>query len=378
MPDESSPASRDVEPRLRARLEDAADEKGFIPFDRFMDVALYADEVGYYQRSPSPFGGAGDFYTAAHVTPLFGAALAERVREVRRQLDPGRPFHLVELGSGDGRLLRDCLTQLARYPDELPGIEVTVVERSPTRESAAAAAIGGVARPLGLSLQSRDSVATLGPFEGVVVANELLDAQPIRRLRRAGDGWTELGVRLDGDRVVPAEEPALAEVPGPALPTDVEPGTILEVSPRAEGIVREVADHLVRGVFVALDYGMEESELVRAHPEGTLAAVRAHRTGGDPRAAPGETDLSAFVNFSRIRSVAATAGLSLLADRRQSEALGAWGFERLLQTAISAAPDAEAEVRLRLAVKSLLFGFERFRVLEFLPGGEAARASPPR
>src|SRR5208283_6157400 len=106
---------------------------------------------------------------------------------------------------------------------------------------------------------------------------------------------------------------------------------------------------------------------VTAHRSGTLTAVRRHRFVDDPFAEPGTSDLSVFVNFTRVRAAAARAGLREVAFRRQAEALGEWGFPRLLEEAIRAAPSTEAEVRTRLAAKNLLFGFERFCALELAP-----------
>ena len=121
---------------------------------------------------------------------------------------------------------------------------------------------------------------------------------------------------------------------------------------------------MARGLFVLLDYGMEETELWSAHPSGTLAAVRRHHSVNDPFGAPGSTDLSVFVNFTRIREACTAAGLVQLEFGRQAEALGRWGFPALLETELRAARSPEEEVRTRLATKNLLFGFDRFQVLE--------------
>ncbi|EQD38988.1 protein containing DUF185, partial [mine drainage metagenome] len=185
------------------------------------------------------------------------------------------------------------------------------------------------------------------------------------RFLRAEDGWREQGVRLDGGRLVAATEAPRRPVGPLPLPSAADPGTVFEWSPTAEALVREVADHLVRGTFVIDDYGLDEAEILAAHPRGTLQTIRRHREGEDPLARPGEVDLSTFVNFTRLRAAAARAGLLLRADRRQAEALGAWGFPALLEAALARSRSAEEGVRLRLAAKNLLFGFDRFRILEF-------------
>ena len=360
-----SPEDAERTRRVVALLGRAADGSGFLPFDRFMEIALYTPEVGYYDRPRSPLGPSGDFYTAAHVHPMFGRTLADRVRAVRTALGPARPFHLVEIGPGDGTLTATVVEALGAT--DLPRIdtEIVLVERSPSRGATAFETVRAPAEKAGVPVRLVASVGEIGPFEGVVLANELFDAQPVRRLRWSDGRWHELGVRIQDPVVLAAETEAVPPVPPPALPDAQEPGTIVEVSPRAQLLVREVADHLVRGEFLVLDYGMEEAELLRGHPDGTLAAVRGHRTGLDPLAAPGSTDLSTFVNFTRLRDAARRAGLEILTDRTQAEALEAWGLRARLDEAVRAAGSADAEVRVRLAVKNLLFGFERFRVLEF-------------
>jgi SAM-dependent MidA family methyltransferase len=369
----SAPDPSGPDPALVDQLRSLADPDGFVPFDRFMEAALYSEEAGYYARPESPLGPAGDFYTAPSVTPLFAATFAHRVAAARATL-PGRPFTLVDIGPGDGRLMAGILAALP--PTVFAGdFRVALVERSASLRARAFRAVREVATAKGAGLRLAEGVGELGPFEGVVVSNELLDAQPVRRLRRTPSGWEELGVRVDGPALRDASAPLAGPVPGAGLPEAAAPGTVLEVSPIAEGIVREVADHLVAGVWLLDDYGMEERELVSAHPGGTLAAVRGHRSGADPLAEAGRSDLSAFVNWTRVRSVALAAGWRVLADRRQSEALAEWGLPGLLDQAVAAAGSAEAEVRLRLAVKSLLFGFERFRVLELAAGPPATSSS---
>jgi SAM-dependent MidA family methyltransferase len=365
------PADPGAFARLLAAVEAVAEPDGFIPWDRYMDTALYADGVGFYARPYSPLGADGDFYTAAHVHPLFAATIGEWVAEVHRTSPRDRPFHLVELGPGDGRLAAGVVAALRQHPEGTAGMTVVLIERSAPLLARAVERVRSEAEASGIPVLTRDSVASLGPFEGVVLANELLDAQPVRRLLRRRNGWVELGVRIHAGGLVPAEGPGARPVPGSPLPAGVAEGTVFEVSPRAEAVVREVADHLVRGRLLVDDYGMEESELLAAHPDGTLAGVRAHRSGWDPLEAAGETDLSAFVNFSRLRAAAHAAGLRLVSDRRQAEALGEWGFPRLLDAAVRTASSPEAEVRLRLAAKSLSFGFERFRILEWEPTSPA-------
>ena len=349
---------------VRQRLDRLAEAEGFVPFDQFMEISLYAEEIGFYSRERSPFGPAGDFYTAPQVHPLFGRTLARRLLALRAALGTDRPFSIVEVGPGDGSLAESILTALPRQGRDLRGITYQLVERSTPLARRALERATGVARASGIPVHLEPAVGSTGPFEGVVIANELLDAQPARRLRWNGSEWRELGYRLQSGRLTPAEAPLSAPIPPPELVTPAEPNVVIEISPSAEAWIRSVADQLVRGLLILIDYGLEESELLSAHSRGTLAALRRHRVVERPEEEPGATDLSVFVNFTRIRAAARRAGLVEVADASQAETLGAWGFPEELTSALAAARGAEEEVRIRLAAKNLLFGFERFRVLE--------------
>ena len=369
MPKVADPA---IEPRLLANLRERADPSGFVAFDRFMEVALYAPDAGFYTREESPLGPSGEFYTAAHVGPLFTVPLARHLLALGERLVPRAELRVVEVGPGDGQLAAGLLTELGRGSGR--AVEYVLIERSDSLRRAASARLEPIARESHVTVRTAGSVSELGPFDGLVIANELLDAMPARRVRWTADGWEELGVRVEGDRLEAAEGPFAGE-PSLALPTPPRVGTVLEFSPAAEAFVRELADHLVHGAAVLMDYGMDESELLAGHPAGTLDAVRGHRAISDPLAAAGRTDLSVFVNFSRIRSVATRSGLTEGWFGSQAVALGEWGLPGVLRDAIARATGPEEEVRLRLAAKNLSFGFERFRVLELSPPGPTASAA---
>lgn len=349
---------------VQSRLESAADGTGFLTFDRFTEIALYSPGAGYYETRDQ-LGARGDFYTAAHVHPMFGATIADRIRAEFEALGRPHRFRVVEVGPGDGQLAHDILVRLASSMPEGHGWEYVLVEPS-----------GGLRRRLlerlapvagGATVRLAAGLGADGPFSGVVLANELLDAFPARRLVRRGSEWRELGVRRSDPGWAWAEADALPLAAPPLAPGAAD-GTILEVAPAAEGFLREIGDHLESGAALLLDYGAEESELAHGHPRGTLAAVRDHRPLDDPLSAPGSADLSAFVNFTRIEAAARTSGLTVLHSDSQAEALGRWGFEARRDAAIAAASTPAEKVRVQLAAKNLLFGFATFRVLELAPG----------
>jgi len=367
-------------PEILEALARRAEPDGFVPFDRYMDVALYGPGVGYYARPRSPFGPRGDFYTAPSVHPVFARTLARRVQEVERAVGGPGPFSVVDLGCGDGTLL--CGLARALEPERKgEGPRYVAVDRAEARRSAALAEVRRCGAGIGDRARAVATLAEIGPVEGVVLAHELLDALPARRWRWDGLAWHELGVRIDHGalREVEASAGRGHATPSAGLPTltPEQAGTVAETSAAAEALVREVADHLVSGLLVVVDFGAEEGELLAGHPRGTLAAVRSHRTVASLLEAAGETDLSSFVNFSRVRAAAGRAGLVEVAYRSQAEALGAWGFGDELDRALRACASAEEEVRTRLAAKNLLFGFGAFRVLELAAPGRAPRRRGP-
>lgn len=350
---------------LLAALRRASDADGFLPFDRFEEIALYEPRLGYYERPGVALGTEGDFYTAAHVHPLFAATLATRLLRERERNGASATFRIVELGPGDGTLALGILDVFSRELPDDARLDYVLVEPSPTLRDRGLKALAD--HPLRDRVRVAASLGADGPFVGVVVANEVLDAQPARRLVRRGGAWAELGARWNGERFVESEGPLSGPVPD-ALFADAPEGGVVEVSPRAEALVREVSDFLERGAAVFLDYGASTTDLVLGHRHGTLQAIRGHEVLTDPFADPGTADLSVFVDFDRVRAAARRGGLRERACSSQAEALVRWGFEERLRAAVAKAPTPEAEVRLRLAAKNLLFGFGNFLVLELEAG----------
>ncbi len=365
-------AERARESALRERLEGLARPTGLLRFDRFVDEALYAEGLGFYASRAASIGPRGAFYTAPRVSPLFARAIAARLSEEHGRLGRPDPFTVVEVGAGDGTLAAGVIGELKRRG--LPGVVYRLVERAPDLAAEALGRAAEAAAGSPIEVRPSGSVGAEGPFVGAVVANELLDALPFRRLVRRDGAWRELGVAVGPGPFT------VEEMTGPAAPTDLAlgpapEGTIAEISPASEAFVREIGDHLEAGTALLIDYGEEEERLLGGHPRGTLAAVRHHRAAPDPLAHPGLLDLSAFVNFTRLRAAASRSGLSETAFRSQAEALLAWGLEASLDAEARAARGAEEEVRVRLAAKNLLVGFDRFKVLELAPPDATAGAA---
>jgi NADH dehydrogenase [ubiquinone] 1 alpha subcomplex assembly factor 7 len=275
-------------------------DEGPIPFDRFMTLALYGPG-GYYERPP--VGADGDFVTSPHVHPVFAELLARAVVDLHGRLGSPAPFRIWEVGAGDGTLARALLERLGSLPTSY-----VAVERSP----GARATLSGID---GLTVAER-----LGDEPHVILANELLDNLPFRRLRGTDEGTREVAVTLEGDAFV---EVAIE----PREPTpDVAAGEELVVPDGALAFVDEVAARLARpGYGLLIDYGGA------GEPSGPAHGYRRHRPVADLVGRPGMTDITAGVDFDLLASRAEAAGLVPFPTVTQRHALTALGFDRWIR-----------------------------------------------
>jgi SAM-dependent MidA family methyltransferase len=320
------------------RIADLIRERGPITVAAFMDLALYSPEFGYYARAAQRSGRAGDFFTSVDVGPLFGQLLAVQIAEMARLLgvttgptDRPRqtssarpavpPFDLVESGAGNGRLSADILTALATDdPQVYAAVRLHLVEVSAEARSAQQQTLAAHGERLAFSSSS------VPDFEGVLIANELLDAMPVHQVVMREEGLREIYVDVDrtaepavaelATREGPLSTPALAEYLA-QLGLTLPPGWRTEINLRAVEWIREVARRLRRGFLILIDYGHESRELHSAtHSAGTLTTYSRHRSaeGAGPSLRPpwlyrpGEQDITAHVDFSSVRRAAEEEG----------------------------------------------------------------------
>jgi SAM-dependent MidA family methyltransferase len=271
---------------------------GPMPFHRYMELALYHPEHGYYAGGKARIGRRGDYFTSVSVGPLFGALLAQQFLEVWERLGRPVPFELIEQGAHDGTLAGDILAAL-------PGAcaaRLTIVEPfAPWRARQAAKLAGHPVRWVA-------DVGELEPFNGVYYANELLDAFPVHRYRRTEAGWREGAVVWEGGRFVLVDLPTCGALAGSEF-DHLPVGAWVEVNFAARQWVQQLASKLTRGAALIIDYGFPWDEYYApARAGGTLEALANHRRV-DPLEAPGEADLTAHVEFTTLACAAEEAGL---------------------------------------------------------------------
>ena len=357
---------------LVARIHAEIDRDGPITFARFMDLALYDPDGGYYRADMARPGREGDFLTAPEAHPIFGAAVARAVADAWDRFGRPAPFTLRESGAGTGVLGVAILDGLrGERPDLAATIRYQPVEVEETRLDALAARFEAA----GLAATLDRTSATDAPADGVILANEVLDALPVHRLVQRGDALREVLVGSGDDGVPFVDVEAVPSTPALAMRLESE-GVVLADGQRAEiclaldGWVARVAVGLGRGVALFIDYGYPAAELydpVRRR-DGTLRAYLRHRVHDDPYIHVGRQDLTAHVDVTAVERAAAAAGLTHLGTTTQAEFLVGLGTEDLLR-AIQEDPSTTLEGY--VAVRSALFrlldpsAMGRFRVMAF-------------
>jgi len=314
--------------RLAALItREIASAGGWLPFDRYMHLALYAPGLGYYTAGAHKLGDAaagGDFVTAPEISPLFGRAIAAQVAQVFEHTAP----RVLEFGAGSGALARDVLAELARRG--IPVEQYAIVEVSADLRDRQRARLAGHAQAAWLD-------APPERFDGVILANEVLDVMPVRLFVQRDGGVAERGVALrDGALVFddrPADETlanAVAEVESACGPLAAGYGSELGLVARAW--TAQLGTWLARGVALLIDYGFPRREYY--HPQrlmGTLMCHYRHRAHADPLWLPGLNDITAHVDFTAMADAAHGAGLDVLGYTTQAHFLINCGLLDLVQ-----------------------------------------------
>ena len=288
-------------------------------FRDFMAAALYDAEDGYYTRGAA-IGEPGDFATSPAISPAFAEVIAGEFRRETQGIDGGVDF--VEVGAGEGRFLGAFGAALSRRDPGFAGrVRLAAVERSPEARRRLAGI--GLSHPVRL-FDSPEELAP-GSVRGWIFSNELFDALPVFRVQGSPNGLQELRVGLrEGGFVwvaAPAPEGWRQQLAG--FGVTLVPGQVGEISLEAAPLYRHLARALAQGALVTFDYGHRAGVLYHplARPQGTLAVHSLGRRGGDPLTRPGETDLTAHVNWDALVRAGEEEGLSTRGLFRQGRYL---------------------------------------------------------
>lgn len=343
--------------------DEIAEAGGQLPFDRYMEQALYAPGLGYYAAGARKFGEAGDFVTSPELSPLFAQCLAFQCSEVLQGIGDG---DILEVGAGSGVLAADLLLALEKR-EQLPRC-YRILDLSPDLQQRQRETIAQRAPHL------LDRVEWLSDFpaafSGVVIANELLDAMPVHRFRIAGGELLEQFVTWQGEQfelvwdkpISPRFEEAVTRLQQQLAPLDDYES---EINLRAAPWLSSLAASMQKGLVLLIDYGHSRADYY--HPSrsrGTLMCHYRHRAHPDPLVYPGLQDITAHVDFTAIAESAQSVGFDVSGYTTQAYFLMSNGLDQLV--AASDPDDVAAHMALVQGVKRLTLPTEmgeRFKVL---------------
>ena len=342
---------------------------GWVSFERFMELVLYAPGLGYYSGGAVKFGIAGDFITAPEISTLFGRALTNTIAPILAE----SRGDILEIGPGSGRMAIDILRDLEAkncLPASYYMLEVSAELQSRQQQT--------IQKHLPHLAEKIKWLTQLPPeFSGVIVANEVFDALPAAVIRWNAQGISECGVALrEGEFVWCERDVASSELLRAAQA--LSPGTVYvsEISLAARGLLKSLALVLKKGAILIVDYGFPRNEYY--HPQrsqGTLMCHYRHYAHADPFYLPGLQDITVHVDFSALAEVAAQQGLNLLGYTSQGQFLINNGILEILS---EMSPDNPQQyLPLAAQVKKLLSPAEMGELFKVLALGRGVAATLP-
>jgi len=303
---------------------DIATQGGWIPFSRFMELALYAPGLGYYTAGARKFGEAGDFITAPELSALFGRTLAKQLIEVMQASAP----HILELGAGSGKLALDILGELEKR-GELPE-SYSILEVSADLRERQQALLKEKLPHLASRVRWLDALPE--KFSGAAIGNEVLDALPVHLLHWSDGRILERGVASKDNHFVWQDRQAGCQaLHDIAQDIKVPDDYLSEVSIAARGLVASLCERMDKGAMIFIDYGFGAREYY--HPQrnrGTLMCHYRHHSHDDPFYLPGLQDITAHVDFTAVAEAAIDCGAHFLGYTTQAHFLINNGIIELL------------------------------------------------
>ena len=343
-------------PQLVAAIASEIGRRGPISFARFMELALYHPQFGYYTRPSDAgterIGWNGDFYTSSDVHPLLGQAMARQAAQVDALLGYPDPFMIVEMGPGKGLLAKHVLSHCQLMSESLAErLRYVLIECSPAMRALQQEQLQPWLRQSGPVswLEDLSSLAP-GSMTGLMFSNELPDAFPVHRVEKVGDGLKEIFVEVrDGRFVECLRDPSTPEIEDylRTLHIELSEGYRTEINLRAPVWMRQVAASMNRGVVITIDYGHSAEDLYGPQrSKGTLLCYCSQMASEDPFVRVGIQDITAHVDFTTLATVGEEAGLSVTGFTNQMSFLMGLGVEEMIAQLAPETPEFRAALHL--------------------------------
>ncbi len=371
---EPEPIAKRQSDQLLSHLQDLISQHdGVIPFDMYMQCVLYTPGLGYYSGGSRKFGEAGDFVTAPEVSSLYSRCLGRQCAELMTVMDSPVIF---ELGAGSGTMASDILLELQALdtlPEQYRILEVSADLKQRQQQL--------LKETVPFFYDNIVWLASLPDheFNGVILANEVVDALPVKRFKKKANGFLEQGVGLKGESLhwveMPPTDSLLAQLNSieSSLPVSFPEDYCSEINLEAQSWLESITERLAKGAMFVIDYGYPEKEYY--HPDradGTLLCHYRHRAHADPFFLPGLQDITASVNFSLLAECAVKAGLTVSGYTTQAYFLVGCGLDQL--AADIAGLDTKQQTLQAQQIRTLTMPGEmgeRFKVMALSRGLEA-------
>lgn len=357
----------------------SSSQAGAISFSEFMQQALYAPGLGYYSGGLQKFGAAGDFITAPEVSALFSQCVAKQAFDVLKHFETPK---LLEFGAGSGVMAADLLLELERLgvlPEQYLIMELSAELKQRQQETISNKAAHLLERVVWLDELPQEL------FDGVVIANEVLDAMPVECFRICGDGIEVLMIDVEGEELVSRYAKADESVVNKVRTIEarlnesrvketwegsLSDGYCSEYNPSIMPWLDSIYKVLNQGLVLLIDYGYHISEYYHEERKtGTLMCHYQHRAHTNPLWHPGLQDITAFVDFTDVAYSAVEAGFNISGYTTQAAFLIASGLEELHQLQVT--DDPKQQILLAQQIKTLTLPSEmgeRFKVMGLTKG----------
>ncbi len=323
---------------------------GPVPFEQFMDMALYYPGCGYYTSGRQRIGTGGDYYTAPSASSIMSMLIARQLAQFFELLGSPTPFQVVEIGAGSGTMADDIVEALSRWhPRCYDALQYAAVEKHPLPD------IGHTEK-----ITAYGSLGGLGPVTGCIIANELFDALPVHVVVMK-DRLYEVYVDVANGRfeevLMPASAPVADHVTGLGADLGIVPaeGMRTEVNLKAKDMLRDMAAVLSRGYLLTIDYGYTAAEYYASHRSaGTLVCFHNHRMDSNPYELPGQKDITSHVDFTSLARWGRQFSLRTTGFVRQRDFLLSLGYDSILEQIKQIVSDPTDYFRMTSASKFLI------------------------
>ena len=338
---------------VRQKIVREIQERGPMPFSRYMEMCLYDPEFGYYSRNAEKFGKAGDFYTSSDVHAVFGRLLARQFEEMWRMLGSPAEMEVLELGPGRGLFAQDVLDwSEKKFPEFFQAVRYGLLESSSVLRKRLRKTLerhGGSGQAVVVEAGEVDLWRTRSTEVPVIVfANEFFDALPVEIISDKGT----LRIGAQGEQFVEewAETSAAEFEFLDRHGAHPEAGDRTEVCLVGQHWMTRIAKSIERGFVIAIDYGYTREEQLAGRHMETVMAYRQHSASANPFEAPGEQDITAHVNFTALAAAAESGGMFVHKLRTQSQFLLGVGENNQFADAFEecSLPQEKAKVALQL------------------------------